>query len=394
MTESKRQQDCPPAPKDPADQPRLPTGGETCDPIPTTTPPTLHAPEPCEPDPDCKCPKPPGQKPTCIDKLINKYTADIAAADAVKQFKTDLDAVLAKAKAADQDYTRDKYTALLKAWADNDANIADLIRKLVCSVPCWKCVVECYVCQVLDEMRVAEEYLCAPTAMPSDVHNIYDLQYWYARDVAAKDRQLQRIKAVLAAWEKPAATIDAVIKGNATLIDSINKSLGTDPGKAVYDVFLKLVPLHLAIAPPSDTGSGSGSGEQKWKTKIGREYTEFCCCDVGKPDDCCGPDVGVPSFRQRLIGPQPYLVDPNHFFKLICCLVEKRYAPAKEALAKASAAAAALDATIKGYVDTVGKVAGGLAWADKTIRPAIPSAIDCCDYECGDGEPSSSTSAM
>src|SRR5215831_1132374 len=154
MTENRRQQDCPPSPQDPADQPCLPTGGEKCEPIPKTTPPNLAVPEPCEVE--CNCPKPPGSRPTCIDDLITKYTNDIAAADAAKTFKQDLDAVLTKAKAADQDYTRDKYHALVKAWVENDDKIADLIRRLVCGIPCWKCLIECYVCQLLDEMRIAE----------------------------------------------------------------------------------------------------------------------------------------------------------------------------------------------------------------------------------------------
>src|ERR1041385_6288190 len=140
MTENKRQQECPPAPKDPADQPPPPSGGDKCEPITATTPPTLVVPEPCEID--CTCPKPTGSKPTCIDNLITKYTADIAAADAAKTFKADLDAVLAKAKAADQDYTRDRYTGLVKAWVENDEKIADLIRRLVCAVPCWKGLLE------------------------------------------------------------------------------------------------------------------------------------------------------------------------------------------------------------------------------------------------------------
>jgi len=377
MTENKRQQDCPPAPDTPADQP---PAGKKCDPIPPTTPPTLEEPKPC--DFDCDCPKTPGSNPTCIDDLITKYNNDIAAADSAKAFKADLDAILTKAKAADSAYTRDKYNALVKAWVENDDRIADLIRRLVCSLPCWKCLIECYVCQVLDEMRISEVYLWSDTAMPASVHNIYDKQYWYTRDIAAKDRQFQRIKGVLAAWDNPAATIDAANKANKTLIDAISTLVGSENGKAAYDLFIKLVPAHLAIAPPAD----------KWKTKIGKEYTTFCECDVGTPDNCCGPDVGVLSFRQRLIGPQPYLVDPKDFFKLICCLVEQRYAPAKDALAKAKAEASTLDDKIKAHVTSAGRANGGLAWADKAIRPAIPASIVCCDEKLPSDDPSQSSS--
>ena len=36
---------------------------------------------------------------------------------------------------------------------------------------------------------------------------------------------------------------------------------------------------------------------------------------------------------QRLTGPQAYLIDPLSYLTIVCCLVEKRYAPAKEAAA-------------------------------------------------------------
>ena len=113
-------------------------------------------------------------------------------------------------------------------------------------------------------MRIAEEYLWSDTAMPAELHNIYDLQYWYTRDAAVKDRQFQRIKAVLAAWKKPADEIDAGQQGERDADRRDNKSLGPENGKAAYDLFIKLVPQHLAIAPPRDS---------KWKTKIGKEYT-------------------------------------------------------------------------------------------------------------------------
>src|SRR4029079_14917965 len=105
-------------------------------------------------------------------------------------------------------------------------------------------------------------------------------------------------------------TIEKILNDNKTAIDAAGKSMASDAGKVVYDVFFRLVPMHLAIAPPAASGT---------TTTIGKEYTEFCKCDTGTPDDCCGPDVGEGTLRQRLIGPQPYLIDPNDYFKIICC---------------------------------------------------------------------------
>jgi hypothetical protein len=201
------------------------------------------------------------------------------------------------------------------------------------------------------------------------VYDLYDLQYWHTRDKAAKERRFNRIKSVLTAWETPAKTIEKALNDNRALIEAACKAICNEPGKAIYDVFLRLVPMHLAIAPPE---------ESNWETKIDKRYTEFCECNKGKPDYCCGPDVGEWSLRQRLIGPQPYLIDPNDYFKLICCLVEKRYAPAKDALSKAVTDLAAVGDRIARYE---AQLTNGIKDFEKNAKAAIPSVIDCCDYE-------------
>ena len=365
--------DCPPPPETPADQPKAPSDG--CVTLPTTEPPKLAEPAKCpDPDPDCNCPKKPGTSPSCLEDLIAKQATDIAAAEKAKLFKADLEALLAKAKAADQAYTRDKYDALVKAWVKNDTDLAELVRRLVCAVPCWRCIIDCHVCPLLNELHYADVWLYGDGTLPAAVHNLYDLQYWYSRDKDAKARTLQRIRDVLTVWEKPAQTIEKAINDIKTGIDAGGKSLGNGVGKVVYDVFLRLVPLHLAIAPPAATA----------KTKIGKEFTVFCGCDTGAPDDCCGPDVGERTLRQRLIGPQPYLIDPHAYLDLICCLVDKRYGPAKEALAKSEADATAVDNRIARAKAQLGN------WTttfDDVAKGTIPSMIDCCQYEKDEAEP-------
>jgi hypothetical protein len=249
---------------------------------------------------------------------------------------------------------------------------------LVCAVPCWYCIIECYVCPLIDKLRIAEEWLYGDGTLFTDVHNLNDLLHWHTQDKEAKERRFTRIQNVLAAWEKPAQTIEKNLNDNKTLIETAGKLLGTEPGKALYDVFLKLVPMHLGIAPPSGS---------KWTTRIGKEYTEFCKCDTGKPDDCCGPDVGEWNWRQRLIGPQPYLVDPNDYNTIICCLVEKRYGPAQDAAATAAADWASVDNLIKGYKT---QIENGVKSLEKDAKSAIPSVINCCDYEPDESESKSS----
>jgi hypothetical protein len=377
--------ECPPAPENPADQPKPP--GKDCKDLPDTTPPEWKPPDKCVPDPECNCPsQPPSSGPDCLQNLIDAETAAITAAERAKAFKAELEAFLAKAKAAAQEYNRAKYDKLLKQWQDQDRDIAELIRKLVCALPCWRCVIECYICPLIYDLRDSEQRLYDGDWKDyySDykAHNLYDLRYWLDRDRDFKTQTWQRIKNVLAAWEKPAQTIEKNLADDAKLISDCNKALGTDPSTVVFDVFFKLVPMHLAIAPPATS--------DELKTQIDKKFTEFCDCDKDDPDNCCGPDVGKLSWRQRLIGPQPYLVDPNFYFDIICCLVEKRYLPAKDLVAKAEAAYQKTDNEIqrrKAQIDNA------LKTFEKDAKGAIPGDIDCCDYEKKDGEEPAQKSA-
>ncbi|HET9527947.1 MAG TPA: hypothetical protein VFO99_17360 [Pyrinomonadaceae bacterium] len=367
----------------PADQPKPPVGGDKCKDIPETPPPCWEKPDPCPTDPDCGCPPGgPGSDPNCLEKMINEKAGKLAAADKDKAFKADLEALLTKANTATQDYTREKYEKLVKQWVEQDEQIVELIRKLVCALPCWRCVIECYVCPFINRMHDAEERLKWDPQNYPDAFNWYDLLNWHTRDKAVKERRFNRIKTVLAAWEKPAQTIEKVLTDNAKLIADSSKGIGSDAPKIAFDVFMKLVPMHLAIAPPKG---------KKWQTKIDKKYTEFCKCDTGSPDDCCGPDVGLIewSLRQRLIGPQPYLIEPNQYLPLICCLVEERYGPAQTALNDAEAKVLLYETEIKRDQDII---QNGLKNFEKDAKGAIPSVVDCCDEELPKPEEQSQTS--
>jgi hypothetical protein len=314
---------------EPADQPKDPSAD--CSKVPEDKPPpTLDDPEKCLPDPCCNCPVPPASSPNCFDKLIADQAGEISKAESAQTFKTELESLLTKANAAKAEYTQDKYNNLVKRWSQLDGDISEFIRKLVCAVPCWQCLIECFVCPLLYEFRFNKQKLWGDGTLYPEVHSQSDLRYWHQRNLDAKQRIYDRIRKVLAAWEKPAQTIDKALTANQTLLDNSSKSLATGATRVVYDVFLQLVPMHLAIAPPVSSGH---------ITRIAKKYTQFCDCDKGEPDDCCGPDVGELSLRQQLIGgPQPYLIDPMKFFDVICCLTNERYVRAKDALAKAKSA--------------------------------------------------------
>jgi len=410
-------QECPPRTKNPAPQPAPPRKPKDCEcDLPDTKPPEWKYSEPCKPDPSCHCPSTPTPSgPDCLQTLITEQAGKITEAESAKVFKTDLEAFVAKAKVAAQEYNLAKYDKLLKLWEEQDRDIAELIRKLECSLSCWKCILECYVCPIINDLHSSELqlYYTPVEDEKKDVvwklwkdyhndyfsktkgyvsHNLYDVRYWCERDLDFKQRVLQRIKNVLAAWEKPAQTLDKNLADDAKLIADCSKAIGTDPSTAVYDIFLKLVPTHLAIAPPApekneDVTPKSGT-KYKITTRIDRKYTEFCKCDTGDPDTCCGPETGVLTWRRRLIGPQPYLIDPNDYFSLICCLIERRYKPAKDQLAVAEAASQKADDDIKRHK---AKIDDALKTFEKTAKGAIPGNINCCDYKQKNEEDSAAT---
>jgi hypothetical protein len=310
----------------------------------------------------CCCPPKPGSTGTCLDDLIDEQTKQITEADRAKTFKAELEDLLKKAKLAKQDYTKEKYKDLRDKWDKQDVAIADLIAKLVCAVDCWWCLIECEICPLLYAYRDTELRLNGDGKLTDKVYSLRDLRYWQERNRDAKKEVFDRIKLVLAAWEKPAQTLDKNLADDNKLIEDTKKILATDSAAAVYDVFMRLVPMHLAIAPRSVI------------SKVLPKYTTFCGCDVGKPDDCCGPDVGKWTIRQRLIGPQPYLVDPDKFFEIICCLAKERYLPAKDLLALAESDLAKTESDIRRALSDLEQKKGSIP---VDYKANVVNPIDC-----------------
>jgi hypothetical protein len=360
-----------------ADQPKPPAGGEGCKEYEEPKIPNWDEPEKCpEPDKCCDCPQKPGETATCLDALIAKQAAEVVASENAAAFKGVLEALLTAAKDAAGKYTPDKHRELIEIWVEQDKKIVDVIQTIVCKVRCWRCVIDCHVCPLLYQVHKAQKSLYDDGKLYETVEDLYDLEYFHKRNKEAKERRLKRIESVLAVWQAPEKTIREALEKNKALIESAQANVGKEPGKVIYDVFLQIVPMHLAIAPPRDS---------KWKTKIEKEFTGFCQCGTPEPDDCCGPNVGEGSLLDQLIGPQPYLIDPNDYFKLICCLVEKRYEPAQKKLKEAATALANVQARIAAYENFLKD------WRkDFKARDTIPSAIKCSDYE-PKGQPRSSS---
>lgn len=361
--------------EEPCDEPEEkippPQDAHDCDPLPDLPePPKLPDPPKCEPR--CKCPGKPGGSESCLDKLINDQDKLLKEAERAKTFKAALEELLGKAKAAKQAYTRDKHEDFKKRWEKQDQEIAAAIDTVICNVKCWWCVIECEICPLLYKIREIELQLDGPPgALIDPVSSERDLEYWNERNVQYRSRLFDRVKAVLNAWNDPATTIEAALVENDKRIKSIR---GLEPTEQIIEVFFKLIPLHLAIAPrPIDTC-------------IDDKYIDLCGkCDEGEPDDCCGPDVGVRSARDQLTALQAYIVDPDKYFGILCCIAENRYLPAKDQLAKAESDLAATQSRIASLTADLAsrKAPGALLDA---YRANIVSPIDCDKYRKRNGD--------
>ena len=348
MTDYKRQheRECPPTTEDPADQPKPPGDGDVRGHRRRPTPPKLPTAGAVSRPTDCNCPTAPGSTPNCLEDLIAKQADEIAAADEGQGVQGGSRSAARQGEGGQPGlHARQVRRRWSSSGCEQDAEIAELISKLVCAVAVLALRHRVLRLPAAQRARTTPSSGSTATARCyADVHNLYDLQYWHTRDKDAEGAHVRSHQGrARGLGEAGGDDREGPRRDNATLLDDAATSRSApQPGK----VRLRPVPQARAAAP-GDRAAGSGS---KWTTRIDKEYTEFCECDAGEPDDCCGPDVGELSLRQRLIGPQPYLIDPNDYFTLICCLVEKRYAPAKDALERRRRPTlAAVDDQIKRY---------------------------------------------
>ena len=395
-----------------------PTNGNPCNDLPKPPRvPEVPKRDPCPPS--CECPPDPsGPTGICFDDVITEQNSIVKRAERAKLLVEELTAIQAKVTSAQTDYTQDRYKDLKETWAKQDESLAELIRKVVCAVPCWECLVDCRLCDQLTEIRALEERLNGPgdlvegLGLPEKARSLYDLKYWHERNVVTLQARVDRIKGVLAAWEKPSDTLGDLLESNGKLIEDTQKIIATDPLKAVFDLFMTLLPRHWATRPrdvdskiekryiaicecpaesPPDEASETSREQRAGRTDDSencekKPEDKKCKCDEGTPDDCCGPDVGILNMRQRLIGPLPYLVDPKKFPDIVCCLTKYRLRPASDLLAGAEAGLAAVTAEIEQAKKALEEKTTSAIEA--AFRAGLQVPFDCAPYskKC-DGKP-------
>jgi hypothetical protein len=348
------------------DRPDSPYG---CEDLPEgPEPPKLGKPKKCKPR--CNCPTPPPSTKTCFDQMIAKQDNIANRAEQAKRIKASLEEMKTKATTAKQTYTRQKYDDFKKRWKKLDKDIINAIDTVTCNIKCWWCVIECHMCPLLYRVRWIEERLYGDGTLMSDVHSLTDLEYWHTRNVAAKQQVFDRIELVLNAWGDPATSIEAALAANEQAVGTI-RSL--DPLEALRKVLFEMVPLHIAIAPRDK------NSPRNIPTNIDGKYLKLCgdCDPELDPDDCCGPDVSLPSARQRLTKPQAFIVDPDQLIDILCCLVTQRYEPAKKQLEHAQEILGAITADITALN---GELATLQADPLATFKQNIATPINCDKY--------------
>lgn len=336
-------------------------------------------------NPCCGCPPVPSDKPPCLDKLIKDEADAINKGEQAKKFKADLEALLGKVKAATLEYTADAYKDLMSRWRTEDEAIVCLIRSIQCALPCWWCVIECEICPLINDIRGLElelsgEYLLAgetppaPGTKPPCVKSIYELRFWWWREKMRRQALFDHVANVMKAWETPFKTIDGILKANGEIIKTITGALNIDQkkeaAKYLFDL-VRLVRQHMAIAPVADTTENT--------TKIERTYVELCCCDKSPElHKCCGVVIRLPTVLDRVIGALPYLIKPELYPELVCCLATKVYQPSKKSAVEADSRYSELDTEVKNSEAAIAAQIGSLP-ADAKIR--LAKTIDCKDYQ-------------
>jgi len=312
----------------PAPCPPKETPDPKCPELTMPTAPEVPKPDSCK-QPCCCPPGPAGDGFECLTQIIKDQAKLAEQATAAKEFADALRALQDKAIEARAQYTRTKFDALKKTWTEQDAEIAALAHQVGCAVKCWECLLECRLCTLLYEIRALEQQLYGSEPYYTTVGTLQEAAHWHERNRADRQAVFDRIEAVLKAWEDPVKNIEDALDRDRALIDAIKPMIAADPAGAVYALFVKLIPTHVAIQPRDGDGKGT--------TAIEAKYIDICACDKPPIDECCGPNTNALSVRHRLLPPLPYLVDPDEFFPVLCCLIQKRYLKAKDNLSKARA---------------------------------------------------------
>lgn len=253
-----------------------------------------------------------------LESEIGQIDEQLAEAEKLKAYKATLEALLQKSSKAMDEYPAKKYADLLKRWQDQDRGLKDLLAKLQCSIPAWEELLRQTMTPLFTELARWKNALRLPPEPkePGPDHGLYALRDRQQLLLLHVQARYDRAVLVLAAWEKPAPTLEKILNENDKLAASIRKSLGLPDAPALlFDMFFKLLPLHYLIAPPDERSTRVNA----------KEFVIRCAGEQAWKD------------LKALIGPLPMLIDPEDYLDFILNGPFKEYHAAKTGLADAAA---------------------------------------------------------
>lgn len=246
--------------------------------------------------------KPADQSDKCpsLEDMLKQVEKDIAAFEARKlaQIKKDIDAFMPKKAAVVKEYT-DKYPGLNDRWVQQNAQVADLWKAILCHVPDWKEIAEDCICKKLKEIDdLADDIDTTCKKGPNEL----------ARDIAkaAADAAKAKLDALIANTQR----VDAALTANGKLIAELQGLLnGKERSVAIWGFFFVLAPLHVQLT--SETATDDCKNVLK---------------GLPTPDEICGctPATTATSgsgghASSDAAHDYPWLIDPKHFAAAIDC---------------------------------------------------------------------------
>jgi hypothetical protein len=209
------------------------------------------------------------------DLLLGENVKREAVAAVHKENQVELLAFLQKARSAADDYTAQKYNELVGRWIDQDGRITKLVAGLdqrddwQQSIPAV-CALFTAIQEVVDRLEgcppdepptanaqqaAADAAAKAATQDESSKLGLYADRATLQTRRDREKRALARVRLELAAWEKPAQTLEKILNEHFKLIEECTKLAGRADAALAYDVFFKLVPVHLHITPKDATST-------------------------------------------------------------------------------------------------------------------------------------------
>lgn len=254
-----------------------------------------------------------------IETEIDKISGQLAVAERLKEYKATLEALLQKTKSALEEYPAKKYADLVKRWQDQDRSLKDLIAKLQCSIPNWDNLLQqgvaplfVKIADLKSDLRMAPE---GAEPAPGTGDGLYARRERQQLRLAHLQARYEKARLYLAAWEKPAPTLEKILNENDKLAADIKKTMGQPEAPALlYDMFFKLLPMHYLIAPPDAR-----------PTRVNAKEFVIRCAGAQAWKDL-----------KEMLGPQPMLIEPANYLDHIVNGPLAEYNTAKTRLAEAA----------------------------------------------------------